>query len=148
MRIIPALAALLCLSPLAQASDNEDYERSIAQTAQACPGHSKENTVPGVRGVPVGAIRVLQQHEYVLCPDRRIEGDAAVVFYPTYGVFTWNPEKPASVNAVSTVVDQLTRNEAFPSETMVWDASGKPLKGQTVPAFEPKPNAPLHRAIH
>lgn len=142
------LAALLGMPILAHASDNEDYERAIARTAQTCPGHSKERTVPGVRSVPVGAIRVLQQHDYILCPDRRIEGDAAVVFYPTYGVFAWNPENPASVKAVSAVIDRLTRSEDFPAETLVWDAAGKPLSGQTVPAFEPKPNAPLHRAIH
>ena len=144
---VMSLSILLGMPILAQASDNEDYERSIARSAQACPGHSKERTVPGVRGVPVGAIRVLQQNDYILCPDRRIEGDAAVVFYPTYGVFAWNPDSPASVKAVSAVVDRLTRSEDFPAETMVWNAAGKPLSGQTVPVFEPKPNAPLHRAI-
>ena len=142
------LAPLLCLSTLATASDNEDYERAIARSADVCPGHSKERTVPGVRGVPVGAVRVLEQRDFVLCPDRRIEGDAAVVFYPQWGVFAWNPENGASAKALSTVVDRLTRSEDFPAQTSVWNAAGEALSQQVVPAFEPRPNASLHRAIH
>jgi len=147
MRLAATLSiALISLPFAAAASDNEDYERSIAESSVTCPGHSKQATTAGVRGVPVAAVRVVQQHGYVLCPDRRLDG-VAVVFNPEFGVFRWNPEAPASQAALSTVVDQLTRTEEFPSELTVWGEDGATLSGQTVPAFEPKPNAPLRRFL-
>lgn len=144
-RTLPLLI-LLAAPLLARASDAEVYERSIEEAGYVCPGHSVERTTPGVRGVPVGALHVLQKRGYLLCPDRRLEASTAVIWYPQYGVFTWNPEQPASVKAVAAKIDELTRSESFPTETMVWDAKGKPLKGQTVPMFEPRPEA-RHRIL-
>lgn len=142
-----SLPLLILLAPaFAHASDAEVYERSIEEAGYVCPGHSVERTTPGVRGVPVGALRVLQKRGYLLCPDRRLEASTPVVWYPRHGVFTWNPEQPASVKAVAAKIDELTRSEAFPTETTVWDAKGKELKGQTVPMFEPRPEA-AHRVL-
>ena len=138
------LLPLVLLAGAAQAqSDREVAERAIAASADLCPGHSAERTGPTVRAVPVGALRVLAQHGAVLCPDRRL--DAAVAFYPRYGVFTWNPESEASSRALVRAVDALTRSEEFPAEISVWDTDARPLREQVVPAFEPRPNAALNR---
>lgn len=136
------ILVLLAAPSLASAqSDNEIYERSIEEAGYVCPGHSTERTRPAVRAVAVGALRVLQQRGYLMCPDRRLEAAAPIVWYPQYGVFAWNPENPASVKAVVAKIDELTRKEEFPTETTVWDADGKTLTGQTVPMFEPRPEA-------
>jgi len=150
MRLTPALALpLLFVAATANAqSDREVAERAIEHAAQVCPGHSNEHTGPTVRAMPVGALRVLAKHGAVLCPDRRLEGDVAVVFSPDYGVFRWNPDVPASSQALPQVVGTITRSEEFPSETTVWNASGEPLREQVVPMFEPRPNAPLNRFLH
>lgn len=137
--------ALLATATAHAQSDREVAENAIAQAAELCSGHSAERTGPTVRAVPVGALRVLAQRGFVLCPDRRLDGEAAAVFYPTAGVFTWNPEQPASGAALVKVVDRLTRSEEFPVETSVWDAAGNTLTGQTVPAFEPRPDARRNR---
>jgi len=150
MRLKPALALPLLFAATAvhAQSDREVAERAIETAAQVCPGHSNAATGPTVRAMPVGALRVLAKHGAVLCPDRRLEGDVAVVFSPDYGVFRWNPDVPASVQALPTVVGAITRSEAFPAETAVWNAEGEPLREQVVPMFEPRPNAPLNRFLH
>ncbi|WP_052772869.1 hypothetical protein [Luteimonas sp. FCS-9] len=141
------LPLLLAATAAHARSDREVAERAIAAAADVCPGHANERTSPTVRAVPVGALRVLAEHGAVLCPDRRLEG-AAVAFYPRYGVFTWNPDVPASAKALVQVVDTITRSEDFPDKTAVWNAAGTPLQGQVVPMFEPRPNAPLNRFLH
>ncbi|PBJ82288.1 hypothetical protein CMZ84_08840 [Lysobacteraceae bacterium NML93-0399] len=150
MRLTSALALpLLCLAASAHAqSDREVAERAIETAARVCPGHADATTGPTVRAIPVGALRVLAQQGAVLCPDRRLEGDIAVVFSPDYGVFRWNPDVPSSSSALAQVLDTITRSEEFPVETAVWDAEGEPLREQVVPMFEPRPNAPLNRFLH
>ncbi|UNK43500.1 hypothetical protein MNO14_05310 [Luteimonas sp. S4-F44] len=146
MRPALVLPLLLAATAVHAQSDREVAERAIAIAADVCPGHSNASTGPTVRAVPVGALRVLAERGAVLCPDRRLQ-DAAVAFYPRFGVFTWNPEVPASAQALVQVVDAVTRSGEFPAETAVWNAAGVPLQGQVVPMFEPRPNAPLNRAL-
>ena len=76
-----------------------------------------------------------------MCPDRRLDVDAPAVFFGSVGVFEWNPEVPASSEVIVKQIDAMTRKDEYPSDTLVWDAEGMPLKQRTVPAFEPKPGA-------
>ncbi|QWP75991.1 hypothetical protein J5226_20670 [Lysobacter sp. K5869] len=133
-------AALLLAATAAHAqSDAEVYESAIAQAANLCPGHSKERTTPGVRAVPVGALRVLAQRRYTMCPDRRIDAATPAVWYGKAGVFAWNPDAPGAPQLIAKQVDAMTRTQAFPVETLVWKADGSPAKGAVVPAFEARP---------
>jgi hypothetical protein len=132
-------AALLAAAPLTvHASEAQTYEAFIDYAGQICPGHSKERTAPGIRNVKIEALQVLAKRGYFLCPDRRIENPGAVVWYADPGVFEWNPESPASVKALREITDKLTRSEDFPNALTVWDAGGREVKNQTVPAFEPR----------
>ena len=45
----------------------------------ACVDYSTDRAKPGISGVPVVALRVLLKHKYLVCPDRRISGQMAVV---------------------------------------------------------------------
>lgn len=63
------------------------------------------------------------------------------MFYGRLGVFAWNPEVPASSAVIVKQIGNMTRNEDYPVETLVWDAKGTALKQQTVPMFEPRPGA-------
>lgn len=139
-RLLPLAAALLLGAGAAHAqSDNAVYESAIAQSARLCPGHSKERTTPGVRAVPVGALRVLAQRNYTLCPDRRLDAATPAVWYGQAGVFAWNPEAKGAAQLIAKQIDAMTRKEEFPAETLVWKADGSPAKGATVPMFEPRP---------
>lgn len=120
-------------------SDAQVYENAIARAAQICPGHATERTSPGVRAIQVGALRVLAQRRFTLCPDRRLNADTPAVWYGEVGVFAWNPEVKDAVTLLTGKVDAMTRKEEFPPSTVVWKADGSEAKGTTVPMFEPRP---------
>nr|WP_236112634.1 hypothetical protein [Pseudomonas asturiensis] len=113
----------------------------VTRSANVCPGHSAERTTPTVKSVPVGALRVMLDRGLVMCPDRRLDADAPAVFFGRVGVFEWNPEVPESAGVITKQIDAMTRKDEYPSDTLVWDATGRPLAQRTVPAFEPKPGA-------
>ncbi|SFK74212.1 hypothetical protein SAMN04487938_1810 [Lysobacter sp. cf310] len=120
-------------------SDAMVYEAAIAEAARLCPGHSKERTTPGVRAVPVGALRVLAQRSYTLCPDRRLDAATPAVWYGAAGVFAWNPDAKGAAKLIAAKIDAMTRKEEFPAQTLVWKADGSPATGVTVPMFERRP---------
>lgn len=132
-----AVVALAANAAYAQ-SDAQVYESAIAEAARICPGHSKERTTPGVRAVPVGALRVLAQRSYTMCPDRRLDPATPAVWYGAAGVFAWNPEAKNAAKLIAGKIDAMTRKEDFPAETLVWKADGSEAKGLTVPMFEPR----------
>ena len=76
-----------------------------------------------------------------MCPDRRLDASAPAVFYGRVGVFAWDPEVPAGATVIVKQIDQMTRKDVYPVETLVWDGKGTALTQQTVPAFEPRPGA-------
>lgn len=137
--VILALSAV-AFSAHAQ-SDSEVVEDMVTRSANVCPGHSAERTTPTVKKVPVGALRVMLDRGLVMCPDRRLDADAPAVFFGRVGVFEWNPEVPESSAVIVKQIDAMTRKDEYPSDTLVWDASGSPLEQRTVPAFEAKPGA-------
>lgn len=120
-------------------ADAQVYESAIAEAARLCPGHSKERTTPGVRAVPVGALRVLAQRGYTMCPDRRLDAATPAVWYGAAGVFAWNPDAKGAAKLIAAKVDAMTRKEEFPEQTLVWKADGSAATGATVPMFERRP---------
>ncbi|WP_068873472.1 hypothetical protein [Xanthomonas translucens] len=122
-------------------SDRQVVEDMLLRSANVCPGHSTDRTSPTVNAVPVGALRVMLDRGLVMCPDRRLDADAPAVFYGRLGVFAWNPEVKAASTLIVKQIGSMTRNEEYPTETLVWDAKGTALTQQTVPMFEPKPGA-------
>ena len=128
------------LPALAQ-PDRQVVEDMLTRSANVCPGHSTDRTSPTVKAVPVGALRVMLERGLVMCPDRRLDAAAPAVFYGRRGVFAWNPEVPAAKTVIVQQIGNMTRNEDYPVETLVWDAKGTALKQQTVPMFEPRPGA-------
>ena len=101
-----------------------------------CAGYSVDRGNPGILAVKVDALRVLLQHRYTLCPDRRLADPQAVVWYPRWGVLVWDPNRPASLKAMAAKADQLTRTLDFPNELSVWDEKGAALKNQIVKEFQ------------
>lgn len=142
-RLLALTAAFaICATTTAFAqSDREVVETTVARSANVCPGHSKDRTTPAVKLVPVGGLRVLLDKGLVMCPDRRLDADAPVVWYGQWGVYAWNPEIDGAGKVVAAQVDRMTRSEDFPTDTRVWSAKGEELKQRTVPAFEPRPGA-------
>lgn len=138
-RLALAVFALLAAGAAQAQSDAEVYESAIARSASVCPGHSKERTTPGVRAVPVGALRVLAQHRYTMCPDRRLDKATPAAWYGKAGVFAWNPEVEGAAKLIARQIDAMTRKQEFPVETVVWKADGSAATGAVVPMFEARP---------
>ncbi|RFF68237.1 hypothetical protein D0A39_21665 [Xanthomonas campestris pv. campestris] len=140
----PALTALALSAaalPAFAQPDRQVVEDMLTRSANVCPGHSTDRTSPTVKAVPVGALRVMLERGLVMCPDRRLDAAAPAVFYGRLGVFAWNPDVAASSAVIVKQIGNMTRNEDYPVETLVWDAKGTALKQQTVPMFEPRPGA-------
>ncbi|OZI31228.1 hypothetical protein CAL29_25200 [Bordetella genomosp. 10] len=142
-------ALALCAASTAFAqSDREVVESTVARSANVCPGHSKDRTTPTVKLVPVGGLRVLLDKGLVMCPDRRLDADAPAVWYGQWGVYAWNPEVADAGKVVAAQIDKMTRDESFPTDTLVWGPKGEELKNRTVPAFEPRPGAAVRVKVH
>ncbi|SFD94186.1 hypothetical protein [Paracidovorax konjaci] len=136
-----AFALTAIAVPALAQSDRQVAEDMLTRSANVCPGHSTQRTAPTVKSMPVGALRVMLDRGLVMCPDRRLDADAPAAFYGRLGVFAWNPEVAAGSAVIAKQIDAMTRKDEYPSETLVWDAQGTPLKQRTVPLFEPKPGA-------
>jgi hypothetical protein len=146
MKFVAALAlpALLCatLAARGQADTPTDAQVLAAtqmQSSLACPDYTAERGNPGIAAVPVAALSVLAKHKFTLCPDRRIQGEMAVLWYPKVGVFAWNPTDPAVVKTLAEIVDRISRLDDFPEALTVWNASDEELSNQTAPEFTFKP---------
>lgn len=138
--LIMAALSVAAFSAHAQ-PDSQVVQDMATRSANVCPGHSAARTMPTVKMVPVGALRVMLERGLVMCPDRRLEVDAPAVFFGRVGVFAWNPEVPASSGVIVKQIDTMTRKDEYPADTLVWNAKGKQLEQRTLPAFEPKPGA-------
>lgn len=133
---------LVITAPAPAQSDAAVYEKAMARSAELCPGYATERARPGIRAIPVGALRVLDKRRLTLCPDRRLDAATPVVWYGQSSVFTWNPETEGAVDLLKARVDAMTRSEEFPVETLVWSLDGKAVTGAVVPPFEARPAAP------
>ena len=141
MKLAPlfAVPVLLAVSTGAHAqTDAQTLEAAQKQSSLACPDYSTERGA-AIKAVPVDALRVLARHRFTLCPDRRVQGDMAVIWYPMLGVFAWNPGSDAAAKALVQIVDRITRLDDFPQGLTVWNASDEELTHQVVPEFSFRP---------
>lgn len=116
-------------------SDLQITEQMQHQASLVCADYSVARGTPGIAHVSVDALRVLLEHRYTLCPDRRLQGDAALVWYPQWGSLVWNPEREESLNELSVKARELAKTLDFPQQLTVWNGKGQELKGQVVPEF-------------
>jgi len=137
------LVASLTLLSMPQAfafdmSDREVKEEMARRASLFCPGFSNDRGLPGINAVKVDALRVLINHKFTLCPDRRLGENIGAVWNSTYGVLLWNPTNPKSVPVMAKEADNLTHRLDFPNELSVYNLEGKPMKGQIIPMFQPR----------
>ncbi|WP_408950044.1 hypothetical protein [Lysobacter sp. Hz 25] len=127
----------LAAASVAQAApgDRQVYDEAIARASRVCPDHSPERTGPGIRSIPVAALRVIEQRNYTLCPDRRLDSQTPVVWYGREGVFAWNPGARGAVKLLAGKAAAYAKDKSFPSQTVVWKPNGKLAEGALVPAF-------------
>jgi hypothetical protein len=116
-------------------TDAQVLTAAQTQASLACPDYTPERGNPGVAAIPVAALRILAKHEVVLCPDTRLKDDAAIVWYPKLGVFTWKPGDPAILKTLAEIVDRIARLDDFPGNLIVWDALDEELNIQNAPEF-------------
>jgi hypothetical protein len=133
------LAAMITAPPQADsATDAQVVEAAQAQASLGCPDYTPERGNPGIAAVPVAALRTLGRHHFLLCPDSRIKGEMAVIWYPKVGVFAWNPGDIAVPKTLAEIVDRVARLEDFPESVTVWDAMDEELSNQGAPEFKLK----------
>ncbi|ALN91228.1 MULTISPECIES: hypothetical protein [Lysobacter] len=130
------LGLLLVAVPPAHAQkDRQVYEDAIARSAEVCPDHSAERTRAGVMAVPAATLKVLEEFDVALCPDRRLDSTTPVVWYGVQNVFAWNPSVKGAPKVMATQAAAYARSEEFPQTTVVWKANGKLAEGALVPSF-------------
>ena len=133
---LAAVIVLLVPAALhADLSDRQATEEMERRASLVCADYSVARGNPGIAAVSVDAVRVLLEHRYTLCPDRRISGEAAVIWYPDWGSLVWNPERPDSLHMLDIEARQLGRTLDFPQQITVWNAKGTELTQQLVPEF-------------
>jgi hypothetical protein len=138
--VLPVLFAGT-ITALAQAdapSDAQVLEGAQTQASLGCPDYTAERGNPGIAVVPVAALRTLARHHFLLCPDSRIKGEMAVIWYPKVGVFAWSPGDPAVLKTLAEIVDRVARLDDFPESVTVWDAADEELGSQGAPDFKLK----------
>lgn len=116
-------------------ADRAVYDAAIERASRVCPDHSAERTGAGVRSIPASALRMIEQRDFVLCPDLRLDTQTPVVWYGRQGVFAWNPQARGAVKLLATKAGAYARDNSFPKETVVWKPSGKEAEGALVPTF-------------
>lgn len=119
----------------AQKKDRQVYETAIARSEQVCPDHSADRSRPGINAIAAATLKVLEEHEIALCPDRRLDSTTPVVWYGRQGVFAWNPAVKVAPKVLATRTAEYARSQSFPKDTVVWKASGALAEGALVPAF-------------
>lgn len=132
---ITVMAAMGLLPAALGQSDRQITEDMQHRASLVCADYSVARGNPGIAHVSVDALRVLLEHRYTLCPDRRIQGDVALIWYPQWGSLVWNPERPESVAQLAGKARELANTLDFPQQLTVWDGEGKELRGKIVPEF-------------
>ena len=119
-------------------SDREVADHTMARSERVCEGHAPERTRLVVKGLNVGALRVLAKHQVTLCPDRRLDPATPVVWYGQAKVLAWHPEAAGAPELAIAKADAMTRQASFPAETLAWTANGADAKGAVLPQFQPR----------
>ncbi|MGH8079469.1 MAG: hypothetical protein ACREP7_02765 [Lysobacter sp.] len=128
------LISVIALPAYAQ-KDRQVYEDAIERSADVCPDHSPERTRAGITAIPAATLKVLEEFDITLCPDRRLDSTTPVVWYGAQGVFAWNPAVKGAPKVMSTHATAYARAEDFPKTTIVWKLNGKVAEGALVPTF-------------
>ncbi len=139
--LVPGLCLAVLLSFGARAfaqTDLQTRDEMARRASLLCPGFSNDRGLPGIRAVDVDALRVLMEHKYTICPDRRITDPIGAIWNSRWGVLLWNPANPKSIAVMGMEAIRMTRAMEFPNELMVYDLGGKALRGQVVPEFAPR----------
>ncbi len=110
----------------------------VRRASLLCPGFSNDRGLPGINAVNVDALRVMLEHKYTVCPDRRLTDPVGAVWNSRNGVLLWNPANPKSIKVMSTEANRMSQKMDFPDQLTVYDLDDKPLKGQVVPQFAPR----------
>lgn len=116
-------------------SDLQITEQMQHRASLVCADYSVARGNPGIAHVSVDALCILLEHRYTLCPDRRVQGDAALIWYPQWGSLVWNPERAESLTQLNVKSRELAKTLDFPQQLTVWNGKGEELRGQVVPEF-------------
>ncbi len=131
-----AMSAAACLWTPTRADERDIYDGMVEQAANTCANYVGKTGAPAIRSLKIEIVRVLAARRVLLCPDTSLPGGQDVVWYGNQRAMVWNTSAEGSTAQVRSVLDKMTRDDAFPAELRVWNAKGEELKNQTVPVLK------------
>ncbi len=119
------------ISPIEQRS----YDSLTEWAANNCINYVGKTAKPAIETLKIAVVRVLLERRVLLCPDNTLASGQDVIWYGAQRAMVWNPSAKGTNEKVGSLLDAMTREDAFPGELRVWNAQGQELKDQTVPTF-------------
>lgn len=114
--------------------DREVHEKLVTQASDRCEGYKGAYASP-LQGMDVSLARSVLDHRVLVCPDPGMGQSLAVVWYGNHRTITWNPELAGGDSVLSQVIRRMAREDDFSDGIDAYDAAGRLVKGQLVPAF-------------
>lgn len=93
-----------------------------------------------LQGMDVSLARNILDHHVLICPDPSLDPALAVVWYGHHRAMTWNPTVAGSDGILSQVIRSMAHADDYSSNIDAYDAQGKLVQGQVVPAFTTRCN--------
>ena len=137
------LVAALCLtvfygptkaSPSDSLGDREVHDKLVSQASNRCHDYKGAYAGP-LQGMDVSLARSILDHHVLICPDPSLNPALAVVWYGNYRAITWNPAVAGSGGVLDQVIRTMAHADDFSDGIDAYDAQGRVMKGQLVPAF-------------
>ncbi len=121
-------------SPSDSLGDREVRDKLVSQASDRCHGYRGEYAGP-LQGMDVSLGRSILDHHVLICPDPSLDPALAVVWYGNHRAMTWNPAVTGSDGVLNQVIRSMAHADDFSDRIDAYDAQGRIVKGQLVPAF-------------
>ena len=121
-------------SPSDSLSDHDVHDKLVSQASDRCHGYKGAYAEP-LQGMDVSLARSVLDHHVLICPDPTLDPALAVVWYGNHRAITWNPAVAGSDGVLNQVIRNMAHTDDFSDGIDAYDAQGKIVKGQLLPAF-------------
>ena len=131
---VALLAGQASASPSDSLGDHEVHDKLVSQASDRCHGYKGAYAEP-LQRMDVSLARSILDHHVLVCPDPSMDSALAVVWYGNHRAITWNPGVTGSDGVLNQVIRTMAHADDFSDGIDAYDAQGKIVKGQLVPAF-------------
>jgi hypothetical protein len=138
LRILLASTLALCsISHAAHSTDAEARDKLYERSAKVCTYHSRANTQPAVQSLSLAALDTVMKRKIIMCPNPKLGGRLAFVWYGEHNALAWNPDAQGAVEELSKKLDEMVKADDFPPGVEPWNVDGsRPKPGSSVPGID------------